>query len=86
MSWVRLGWVESGSVELCWVGLDYVRLGWGGELGSDGLSWCDGWVELTKVALAWFELSWEKVEWSWAGSGCNGLCWVEGESRGNVVG
>ena len=33
-----LGLVESDSIELCLVGLDYVRLGWGGELGLDGLS------------------------------------------------
>ena len=38
LSWVRLGWVESGSVELCLVWLDYVRLSWGGELDLDGLS------------------------------------------------
>ena len=37
-AWFELSWVESGSFEFCLVGLDYVRLDWGGELGSNGLS------------------------------------------------
>ena len=82
MSWYKLGWVESDSVELCWVGMNYDRLGWGGELGSDGSSWCASWAELTKVALTWFELS----SLGGVGSGCIGLGWVEVVLRGIVLG
>ena len=66
--------------------MDCVRLGWGGELGSDGLSRCDGQIELTKVALTWFQLilvrlsggELGQVVWGWVESKLNeeGLCRV----------
>ena len=58
MGWLGWAWV---GIELAWVGLDCVGMGW-----AAGFSW----LVLAWVGLGWLELRWDRLGWAelaWVG-------------------